>query len=194
MGFSDTPPSHVPEWVVPLSTVFLGLGVCFWDLTYILMTRRSLQTRSYGMPILGLMINVTWEIVYGFYVADDLLERSGFILWLILDLGLVYTTIKFAPDDWSTTSPWVGRHMAGILGIMLIIGCWGHFAFVSWWLSVPGVGSGDKTGKWWRGREGYDPTELAYWSAGVSQMVLSASSVAMLLVRGHSGGTSYTIW
>ncbi|KAK9778267.1 hypothetical protein SCAR479_05237 [Seiridium cardinale] len=193
MGYSDIAPAHVPEWVVPLSTVFLGLGVVFWDLAYILMTRRSLQTRSYGMPILGLVINISWEIVYGFYVAETALEKSGFILWLILDLGLVYTTIRFAPEDWSSTSPWVGSHMAGILGALLVIGCWGHYAFASWWLSAPGIGFGNKAGKWWRGKEGYDQTELAYWSAGLAQMVASAGSLAMLLIRQHSGGTSYKI-
>ncbi|KAH6648961.1 hypothetical protein BKA67DRAFT_594299 [Truncatella angustata] len=140
-----------------------GFGAVFWDLTYILTTRCSLQTRSYAMPILGLMINVSWELVYGFYVAETALERSGFVLWLILDLGLV--------------------HLAWILGVLLLVGCWGHFAFASWWLSVPGIAFVDKAGKWWRGMEGYDQTELAYWSAGV----------AMLLVRQHSGGTNYRI-
>lgn len=180
--------------MVPLSTVFLGAGVLFWDLTYILMTRRSLQTRSYGMPIVGLAINVSWEVVYGFYVAETVLERSGFILWLLLDLGLVYTTVRFAPEDWAGTNRWVGRNMTWILCAMFLVGCWGHLAFVSWWLSQPGTGFGDKTGKWWRGMEGYDQTELAYWSAGLAQMVASAGALAMLVVRGHSGGTGYLIW
>ncbi|KAI0121315.1 hypothetical protein BJ170DRAFT_704402 [Xylariales sp. AK1849] len=194
MGSSDVPPPHVPQWVVPLSTAFLGAGVMFWDLTYILMTRRSLQTKSYGMPIVGLMINVTWEIVYGFYVTEMMLEKSGFIIWLLLDLGLVYTTVRFAPDEWANTSQWVGRNMVWVLGVMLLVGCWGHYAFASWWLSQPGIGFGDKTGKWWHGQDGYDTTELAYWSAGLSQMVCSTGSLAMLIVRGHSGGTGYTIW
>jgi hypothetical protein len=194
MGFSDVAPAHAPPWLVPLSTVLLGAGVVFWDLTYILMTRRCLQTRSYGMPIVGLAINVSWEIVYGFYVAEELLERSGFVLWLLLDLGIVYTTVRFAPEEWSSTSPWVGRNMTWILALMLLVGCWGHFAFVSWWLAQPGTGFGDKSGKWWRGQEGYDTTELAFWSAGVSQVASSAGSLAMLIVRGHSGGTGYTIW
>ncbi|KAI1862364.1 uncharacterized protein JN550_010226 [Neoarthrinium moseri] len=169
-------------------------GVLFWDLAYILMTRRSLKTRSYGMPILGLAINVAWEVIYGFYVAEIWLEKLGFIFWLLLDLGLVYTTIRFAPEDWATTSPWVGRNITYILASMLLVGCWGHLAFASWWLESPGTGFGSKAGKWWRGQEGFDTTELAYWSAGVSQMVLSAASLAMLMVRGHSGGTSYAIW
>lgn len=194
MGSSDVAPPHVPGWVVPLSTVALGLGVLFWDATYILMTLRSLRTKSYPMPILGLAINVSWEIVYACYVSEALFEKAGFAFWLILDIGLIYTTVKFAPHEWERTSSWVGRHMAAILAVMTAVGCLGHFAFVSWWLSRPGIGHGDKSGKWYFGRDQYDTTELAYWSAGVAQMIDSVGSLAMLLVRGHSGGTSYGIW
>ncbi|CAJ2510619.1 Uu.00g062440.m01.CDS01 [Anthostomella pinea] len=194
MGLSDIPPPHAPEWLVPASTASLFIGVFFWDLTYILMTRRALQTRSYGMPLVGLAINVSWEIVYGLYVAENLLERLGFSLWLLLDLGLIYTTVRFAPEDWASTNRAVGRNVAWILGFMIVVGCWGHYAFASWFFSEPGMGSGDKTGKPWRGKDGYDTTELAFWSAGVAQLVLSADGLAMLIVRGHSGGTGFLIW
>ncbi|KAI1089682.1 hypothetical protein F5B19DRAFT_485063 [Rostrohypoxylon terebratum] len=154
MGSSDIAPSHAPQWLVPASTLLLGSGVFFWGVAYVLMTRRSIQTRSYGMPLLGLVINVSWEIVYGFYVAEMLFEKLGFVLWLILDMGLIYTTVRFAPEEWASTNKLVGRHMASILILMLAIGCWGHYAFASW----------------------------------------CSASVAMLIIRGHSGGTGYMIW
>lgn len=194
MGSSDIAPAHVPTWVVPLSTAALGIGVLCWDAAYILMTLRSLKTKSYSMPLLGLALNVSWEIVYALYVCESPLETAGFTIWLILDIGVVYTTIKFAPYEWNRTSPWVGRHTAAILAVMTAVGCAGHFAFVSWWLSAPGIGHGDKSGKWYFGQDEYDTTELAYWSAGTAQLVASVGSLAMLLVRGHSGGTSYKIW
>lgn len=194
MGSSDVAPAHVPEWVVPLSTVALGVGVLCWDAAYILMTLRSLKTKSYSMPLLGLALNVSWEIIYALYVCEAPLETAGFTIWLLLDVGLVYTTVKYAPHEWEKSSPWVGRHVSVILGLMTLIGCMGHFAFVSWWLSRPGIGHGDKSGKWYFGQDGYDTTEMATWSAGVAQLVDSAGALAMLLVRGHSGGTSYGIW
>ncbi|KUI67156.1 hypothetical protein VM1G_03029 [Cytospora mali] len=194
MGSSDVPPAHVPTWVVPLSTAALGAGVLCWDAAYILMTLRSLRTRSYSMPLLGLALNVSWEIIYALYVCEAPIETAGFTFWLLLDIGLVYTTVKFAPHEWDKTNPWVGRHMAAILGVMMALGCVGHLAFVSWWLSRPGIGHGDKTGKWYFGQDEYDTTEMAYWSAGVAQLVDSGGALAMLLVRGHSGGTSFGIW
>lgn len=194
MGSSDVAPAHVPEWVVPLSTAALGVGVLCWDAAYILMTRRSLQTRSYSMPLVGLALNVSWEVVYALHVCEAPLETAGFTAWLLLDVGLVYTTVRFAPLEWERSCPWAGAHAAALLALMTLVGAAGHLAFVSWWLAGPGVGHGDKAGKWYRGLDGYDTTEMATWSAGVVQLVDSAGALAMLLVRGHSGGTSYGIW
>jgi hypothetical protein len=146
------------------------------------------------MPLLALSINVSWEIVNLFYVCEMPIETVGFAVWLFLDIGLVYTTIRFAPEEWQSTSPWVGRHVGAILALMTAVGCIGHYSFSAWWLAEPGRGTGVKTGKWWRGRDEFDTTELAFWTAAVSQLVLSAGSIAMLLVRRHSGGTGYAIW
>jgi len=194
MGSSDIPPDHAPSWLVPLHMALLGVGVIFWDATYILMTRRALATKAYGMPLLALVINVSWELVTVFYVCEAWLETVGFFIWLVLDLGLIYTTIKFAPNMWARSNRWVGRHMGWIFTIMTAVGCLGQYAFASWWLKEPGMGSGVKDGKWWFGKEGYDTTELAFWSAGFAQIVASVTSISMLLTRGHSGGVSYSIW
>jgi hypothetical protein len=193
MGSSDIPPAGVPDWVVPASTGLLGLGVLFWDATYILMTLRSLRSKSYGMPLLALALNVSWEIIFAFYVAEMPLEKAGFAVWLLLDVGLVYTTIVFAPHEWHA-NPWIAHWIAWIFTLMVAVGCAGQWTFATWWLATPGVGHGDKAGKWFRGVEGFDTTELAYWAAGVAQVAGSVGSLAMLLVRGHSGGTSYSIW
>lgn len=194
MGSNDVPPAHCPSWVVPTSTALLGVGVLFWDATYILMTRRALVTKSYGMPLLALALNVSWELVYAFYVSEMLLEKLAFAFWLLLDIGLIYTTVQFGPEAWRLTNPWVGRNIGWIFALMTVVGCWGHSAFAAWWMSEPHRGSGDKTGKFWAGRDGYDATEVAFWSAAVCQLAGSAGSLAMLISRGHSGGTSYLIW
>ncbi|OAQ97685.1 hypothetical protein LLEC1_05818 [Akanthomyces lecanii] len=138
MGSSDIPPASAPPWLIPASTLCLSAGVGFWILCYVLMARRALQTRATPMPLLALGLNLSWEVVFAFYVTEMPIELAGFVLWLL--------------------------------------------------------GHGSKDGKPWFGREARDTTELAWWSAGVAQMVLSVSCVAMLLSRGHSGGQSYGIW
>jgi hypothetical protein len=193
MGITDIPPPHVPSWVVPASAGLLIAGVLCWDVAYILLVRRSLATKSSGMPLLALAANVSWEIIYALMVADHPLEQLGFLAWLILDIPVVFATVRAATHDWAH-APLVARNYPAILGIMLAVGCAGKWAFASWWLQAPGRGTGDKAGKWWQGVEGIDCTELAFWTAGVAHLAVGSGSVALLLSRGHSGGATFGIW
>ncbi|KAK1710641.1 hypothetical protein BDP67DRAFT_407195 [Colletotrichum lupini] len=193
MGLTDTPPPHVPSWVVPASGALLITGAIFWDMCYVLMSIRSHRTKSYGMPLFALALNLSWELIYAARVAEHPLERLGFLVWLLLDVPLVYTTLKNAKHEWRH-APLVAKNIGAILAIMVALGCAANYAVAEWWLSAPGTGHGDKSGKWWAGREGFDCTELAFWTAGLAQFALGTGCLAMLLVRGHSGGASYAIW
>ncbi|KAM0270074.1 hypothetical protein ACHAQH_009532 [Verticillium albo-atrum] len=193
MGLTDVSPPHVPSWVVPASVGLLAAGALCWDATYILLVFRSRQTHSYGMPLLALAANVSWEIIFAVGIAEHPLERLGFLAWLLLDIPVLHATVRAAPREWAH-APLVARNIVPILGVMLAVGCAGNAAFAVWFFAVPGRGSGDKAGKWWGGAEGYDCTELAFWTAGVAQLAVSAGCLAMLVERGHSGGTSYAIW
>ncbi|KXJ86526.1 hypothetical protein Micbo1qcDRAFT_126044 [Microdochium bolleyi] len=193
MGSSDIPPPHAPAWLIPAQVVLLGVGVLCWDITYILMHIRSRATKSSGMPLGGLAVNISWEIVYAFVAADTPLEQLGFATWLALDMLVVHGLVRHAETDWAGTSGFVGRHAGWLLMGMTAVGCVGHWAFVMSFFAAP-VLDGSKAGKFWRGREGFDTTELSFWSAGFAQGVCSAASLAQIVVRGHSGGTGYLIW
>jgi hypothetical protein len=154
MGISDTPPADTSRWIIPLHTALLGIGVLLWDATYILMTRRALATKSFGMPLVALAANLSWEVIYVFYVCEVPLETFGFLFWLILDIGLVYTTLRFGAEDGKHTWPWVGRNIAWVLGFLTLLGGVAQYVLAAAWLAEPHVGSGLKNGKWWKGREG----------------------------------------
>jgi hypothetical protein len=47
-------------------------------------------------------------------------------LLAVLDIGVIYTTVRFAPQDWEHTSKFVGRNISWILGLMILLSCWGH--------------------------------------------------------------------
>ncbi|KAH7242015.1 hypothetical protein BKA59DRAFT_513525 [Fusarium tricinctum] len=193
MGSSDIPPPSAPAWLVPASTACLSAGITFWLLAYILMVRRSLATHATPAPLLALGLNLAWEVVYAFGVCEAPIETFGFTLWLLLDIPVLYATIKTAPRSFST-SPLVARNVPLLLFIIFVAGLVGNGMFVWWWLKEPHRGYGIKWGKTWKGLEARDTTELAFWSAGVAQMIFSVSALAMLLQRGHSGGQSYAIW
>ncbi|TQV95185.1 PaxB protein [Cordyceps javanica] len=193
MGSSDIPPASAPRWLIPVSTLCLSAGVGFWILCYVLMTRRALQTRATPMPLLALGLNLSWEMVFAFYVTEMPIELAGFVLWLLFDLPVLYVTVTQARHSFAA-SPLVARHVGRLLGLVFVAGLAANYVFARWWLAVPHRGHGPKDGKPWFGLEARDTTELAWWSAGVAQLILSVSCVSMLLSRGHSGGQSYAIW
>jgi hypothetical protein len=142
---------------------------------------------------MSLALNISWEIVTAFYTCQLAVERAFPLLWLVLDLGLLYTTLRSAHIEWAH-SPLVARNLGALLAIMIALGCAANLTFCYWWTSSPGTGYGNKAGNFWFGVEGIDTTELMFWTAGIAQIYLSVDSIAMLLVRGHSGGASYSIW
>ncbi|KAF4980236.1 hypothetical protein FZEAL_3715 [Fusarium zealandicum] len=193
MGSTDIAPATAPAWLIPASTACISAGVAFWLLAYVLMVRRSLANHATPAPLVALGLNLAWEVVYAFGVCEAPIETFGFTMWLLLDIPVLYVTLKTAPRTFAA-SPLVARNVPLLLAVIFVLGLLGNGAFVWWWLKEPHRGYGIKWGKMWKGLEARDTTELSYWSAGVAQTIFSVSALAMLLQRGHSGGQSYAIW
>lgn len=144
MGSNDTPPPHVPSYVVPISNHLLEVGGCLWTICYLLLMRESLRSHSYGMPILALAFNLGWEVVYAVAVAEAKLEKICFSIWFCIDLGLIYGTIKNARYEWNH-APVVARHIGSILALLTFSMAVGNLAFARWWLDNS---IAEKKGKW----------------------------------------------
>ena len=193
MGSTDVPPPTAPSWLIPASVLCLGLGVAFWLATYVLMARRSLATNDTPVPLIPLGLNLAWEIVWAVYVTDVPLELVGFGAWLLLDVPVLYATLRTAKRSFAS-QPLVARNVGAILGLVVVLGILSYGYFAWWWLSEPHRGYGIKWGKTWRGLEARDTTELSFWTAAVAQTAFSVGALSMLVQRGHSGGQSYAIW
>ncbi|KAF2865416.1 hypothetical protein BDV95DRAFT_507196 [Massariosphaeria phaeospora] len=192
MGSNDIPPPHVSSSYHTVCALLLGTGGILYTITYALMARQSLRDRTYAMPLLPLAFNVAWEIIFALYVAESAQEKAVFTTWLILDIGLVYATVKYGQKEWRH-APVVGRHIGKILTASVLWWCWALWAICSWWLDEENPVN-PKDGKIYRGAIGPDSTELGYWTALVAQAVLSCLSLAQIVVRGNGKGASYTAW
>jgi hypothetical protein len=190
MGSNDIPPPHASPYVVPIANALLQAGGSLWTLTYILLTHQSFKDRTYGMPLFALSLNFAWEIVYALYVAEELLERMVFTIWLLLDCGMVYGLLTFGKEEWNH-APFMKKYLGIIFWGTTVWCVVGHWAFAEWWL-VNDIGK--KEGKFYNGRVGPDTTELGFWSALFCQVMLSISSLISLFVRQHTGGVSWGIW
>ncbi|ORX99423.1 tyrosyl-DNA phosphodiesterase-domain-containing protein [Clohesyomyces aquaticus] len=192
MGSNDIPPPHVPSTYHATCTVLLGSAGFLWTLTYVLMTQQSLRDRTYPMPIFALAFNFAWEIVFALYVTETAQEKAVFGTWMALDIGLMYTIVKYGANEWKH-APIVGRHIGTILFGCVLWVSWALWAVCVWWLNLDDPVN-PKAGKIYRGVIGPDTTELGYWTTALPQLVLSVQLLAQIVVRGHSGGASYSIW
>ncbi|KAI4938772.1 uncharacterized protein J4E92_000053 [Alternaria infectoria] len=192
MGRLDILPAHVDPTIFDANDVFLGTGGILYTICYALMARQSIRDRTYAMPLFSLAFNFAWEIVFAIYVADELREKALFALWGLLDMGIVYAAVTYGANEWRH-APAVGRNIGKIFAGMLVWWCIALYAVSSWWLDVDHPVN-PKVGKAYRGNLGIDKDELGYWTAMVAQVVLSVMSLAQLVVRGSSRGSSYSIW
>ena len=192
MGTNDIPPSHVPPSYHFVGTTLLALSGALWTTTYILMFLRSRADRTYSMPLFALAVNVSWELVMGFYVAEAWLETYVICIWLLIDMGLVYNVLLNGPSEWAHT-PIVARNLGKIWLGMMVWCSVGFYAFSKWWIDNK---IGASPGKIYKGvLEGApDTTALGFWTAQFAQTNLGVLLVVQLVVRGHSGGHSYAIW
>ncbi|KAK0384286.1 hypothetical protein NLU13_8374 [Sarocladium strictum] len=194
MGYyNDVPPPGTPDWVMPTFAGIMSASVGLWLMAYVLMARRSLASNATPTPLIILGLNLAWEAVFAFYVADGPLDRIGFACWFLVDVPLVWATLRTIPKSFES-QPLVRRHANAILFLSFLAGLAAFGWYAVWWLERPGMGYGDKTGKGWKDLTDRDTTELSFWTAVPIQLGGSIGSVAMVLQRGHSGGHGYAIW
>ncbi len=70
-------------------------------MTYIIIIYKSFKDKTCGMPLFALALNLAWEFTFSFiYPPENLLmARIMFILWLILDLIILYTFFKYGYEN-----------------------------------------------------------------------------------------------
>jgi len=79
-----------------LSSLILTLS---WVVAYVLMIRRGFLDKSYGMPMVALCLNVSWEFCFTFLTDIEVTYRVANGLFLAFDLGVLYTCYRFGRDD-----------------------------------------------------------------------------------------------
>ncbi|KAI1149272.1 hypothetical protein F4825DRAFT_431093 [Nemania diffusa] len=160
-------------------------GVC-WTIAYILYIRQAHRDKSYGMPIVTLCVphfsylpqntdrcaNITWEFMFGGFMATSAAQVVAFLPWAIIDVFIVHATWKYGRKQWEY-APMVAENLGWILlgGIALM--------FVMFWTLVQTLGS---------------VAQACFYIAWADQLVLTTTSVAQLMCRGNTGGHSWTIW
>ena len=86
-------------------TVFALAATFFWTTAYVLIIRQSLRDKVYGMPVVALCLNLSWEFLYTVVYPGDLMATISFASWLILDVVIAWTIVRYGPRQFYRLSP-----------------------------------------------------------------------------------------
>lgn len=95
-------PATIDQHLAHLLQISSGL---FWTLTYLLILRRGLLDRSYGMPMVALCANLSWEFIFSFVYPHPRPQLYINYLWLLFDLGILAQYLRFWQRDFPPHLP-----------------------------------------------------------------------------------------
>jgi hypothetical protein len=78
--------------------LLVGSGL-LWTITYLLIIRRGFLDHTYGMPLVALCANLSWEFVFSFVFPHGPVQRPVNIVWFSLDLIILYQLLRFGPGE-----------------------------------------------------------------------------------------------
>jgi hypothetical protein len=86
---------------VLFDAIMVGSGV-LWTLTYLLIIRQGLLHRTYGMPLVALCANISWEFIFAFVYPHDLPQRAVNVVWLSFDVVILIQLLLYGPREFAT--------------------------------------------------------------------------------------------
>ncbi|GAB3404221.1 hypothetical protein GCM10027569_12140 [Flindersiella endophytica] len=95
----------------------LGGGVA-WTIAYLLIIWHGFADRTYGMPLVALGANLSWEFIFSFVHPSDQPQRTVNVVWLLFDLVILVTAVRFGAREF----PGLPRllYLGGLGGILVL--------------------------------------------------------------------------
>lgn len=81
-----------------LSILQLGTGL-FWILTYILIIVRGFLDKSYGMPMVALCTNISWEFIFTFVFPHSGPQQIITLIWFLLDVIILMQYLVYGRKE-----------------------------------------------------------------------------------------------
>ena len=72
-----------------------------WTLTYLLIIRRGFLEGTYGMPLVALCANLSWEFIFLFVFPHDLPQRAVNVVWFSFDLVILLQLLLYGPREFA---------------------------------------------------------------------------------------------
>ncbi len=149
----------------------IGFGV-FWAVVYLLIIRLGFREKTFGMPVIALCTNISWEFIFSFVRPHNIPQlyipqRYIDVAWFMLDVVVLYQVVVFGKSDFT-------NKLAGLFYPGLVLGL-----FLSLWATLAIT----YEFRDWNG----------VYSAFGGNLLMSILFVAMLLRRNNVCGQSMYI-
>ena len=86
------PKNRPAEKLLNILKILSGL---FWTLAYVLIIKRGFQDETFGMPLLALCANISWEFIFAFIHPHGKTQRLVNAIWFALDVVILIQFIKY---------------------------------------------------------------------------------------------------
>ena len=103
----------------------IGTGI-FWSLAYFIIIWRGFKDRTYGMPMVALASNISWEFIFSFVYPHDPPQLYINIPWFFLDLVIVSQFLYFGPRVFA---PPIRK---SLLYVFFALSVWVSVLLISW--------------------------------------------------------------
>ncbi len=81
------------------NALMIGSGI-FWTATYLLIIRQGFKDQTYGMPLVALCANLSWEFIFAVLHPHGFPQVAVNYIWLSFDLFIAWQVIWFGPQEW----------------------------------------------------------------------------------------------
>ena len=82
------------------------VGGVFWTITYLLIIRRGFKDKTFGMPMAAVCANISWEIIFSFFIPHDSPQIYINYIWLALDAVIVIQFLKYGKKEFPSFANW----------------------------------------------------------------------------------------
>jgi hypothetical protein len=87
-----------------MQSIILWIGGICWILTYILIISKGFKDKTYGMPLIALCANISWEFIFSFIFPHTPPQLFINYLWFGLDIIIVIQFLKYGKNEFSDLS------------------------------------------------------------------------------------------
>ena len=75
------------------------IGGLFWSLTYVLIIRRGFKDKTFGMPLVALCANISWEAIFSLIYPAPVPQIYINYAWFTLDLVIVFQFLRYGRSE-----------------------------------------------------------------------------------------------